>query len=106
MHAIDDSWNGREITLAEGETLQISLPENPTTGFRWSIESSGEPACSLIDSSFEPAGGPPGAGGHHRWRFAAVRSGQARIALAYGRPWAHGQAPARTFSVTVRVALT
>lgn len=106
MRAIDEAWNGREITVAEGEMLQISLPENPTTGFRWSLEANGEPACTLIDSSFEPSSGPPGAGGRHSWRFAAARPGQARIALAYERPWARGQAPARTFSVTVRVTLT
>ncbi len=106
MVAIDDSWNGREVTLAEGDTLEVTLPENPTTGFQWSLESNGQPVCSLVDSSFEPSGGPPGAGGRHRWRFAAVRPGQAHVALAYGRPWAQAQRPSRTFAITVRVTLT
>ena len=104
MRQIDEGSNGQDVAVAEGDTLEITLPENPTTGYRWSFESNGEPVCVLIGSSFEPSVGPPGAGGRHRWRFRAAVPGQARIALAYRRPWAEAESPAKTFAVQVRVS--
>ena len=33
--------NGREIVAAVGDTLVVSLPETPSTGFRWVVEAQG-----------------------------------------------------------------
>lgn len=101
---IDEASNGRAITLTEGETLDLTLPENPTTGFRWIVESNGAPVCALRDDTYEASAGPPGAGGQHRWSFQAVQPGAGRIALAYRRPWGQSASPAKTFAVTIRVS--
>jgi len=48
MLQINESSNGQEITLPVDRALEVCLPENPTTGFRWSLESKGGPACVFI----------------------------------------------------------
>jgi inhibitor of cysteine peptidase len=103
MIQIDEQYNGREVSLAVGEMLEISLAENRTTGFRWDLKSKAEPVCILVKSTFEPAMGPPGRGGTHRWQFQAVRAGTAKIELEYRRPWEQNSPPGRTLKVNVQV---
>jgi inhibitor of cysteine peptidase len=103
MMKIDRSYNEREVTLDMGEVVEISLAENPTTGFRWELRVKPEPACSLVKSWFEPAAGPPGKGGTHRWQFQAVRPGSAEIKLEYRRPWEQETCPGQTFKLRVQV---
>ncbi|HMD99549.1 MAG TPA: protease inhibitor I42 family protein [Terriglobia bacterium] len=102
IHINADS-NGREVSAAVGETLEISLAENRTTGFRWELKSKAETACILVKDAAEPAKGPPGKGGTHRWQFQAVRPGTGEIELEYRRPWERDAPPQRTFQITVRV---
>jgi inhibitor of cysteine peptidase len=102
---VDERADGTEVELAVGQVIEISLPENPTTGFRWHLSSSGEPACALLDDSFEPptGGASPGQGGRHHWRLQAMHPAQGRVEIASRRPWEDDQAAARRFSLTIRV---
>lgn len=103
MILVDGSYNGREVTLALGEVVEISLAENRTTGFRWDLKTKPEPACSLVKSTFEPTTTPPGRGGMHRWQFRAVHSGTGKIEMEYRRPWEHETPPRQTFKLSVIV---
>ena len=101
MERLDESADGREIELAEGQELELTLVENPTTGFRWRVTADGSPACALVSDEFRaPDEARPGQGGSHVWQFRAVRAGECRIALSYAR--AGGDA-ARAFTLRVRV---
>ena len=103
MLQFDERSNGSNIELNTGEKFKIILPENPTTGFRWNPLSSGEPACKLLDDSFELVGSSPGKGGSHSWHFQAVQEGLGRIEFAYRRSWEHAQPSAHSFSLRVYV---
>ena len=101
MEQLDESADGREIELAAGQEFELTLGENPTTGFRWRLTADGSPACALVRDEFRaPEGGRPGQGGSHVWQFRAERAGESRIELSYAR--AAGDA-ARTFTLRVRV---
>jgi inhibitor of cysteine peptidase len=101
MLQIDKALNGGEVEVGLGESFEVRLPENPTTGYRWRQRSSGEPAVALQADSFHPAGEGVGAGGTRDWQFRAVHEGVARLQLEYRRGWeSHA---AETFTVTVRV---
>ena len=102
MLEVDESFDGREIELPVGDELEVALKENPTTGFQWVVESMAKPACALADDNFEPGAAARGSGGVHRWRLKAKEKGEGRISLNYRRTW-ETKAPARTFTVTVRV---
>ena len=103
MIHVDASHNGGEVTLEVGEVVEISLAENRTTGFRWEIKSQAEPACALVNSTFEAAVSPPGKGGTHRWQFQAEHQGIGEIALEYRRAWDPDVPPRQSFRLNVTV---
>ena len=102
MKQVDESSNEKEIELSIGETLEVRLQENRTTGYRWVFESQGGPACPYFIDTFEPGAGV-GAPGTHRWEFRAEQAGKADIALSYRRPWEESEV-SRRFTVHVRVS--
>jgi inhibitor of cysteine peptidase len=99
----NESANGQTIHLAIGQTIEICLEENPTTGFRWQLMADLEAACATISDAFVHPGGPPGRGGEHRWIFEAVRSGGCDIELRYRRRWGNPVEPERMFRIHVEV---
>ena len=101
MPQVDETSNHNTVELPIGQTLELSLPENRTTGFKWNVQSSGEPICTLVNERYE-AGRSVGQGGKHHWQFRAQQAGSADIELLYRRSWEEGKA-AREFTLHVRV---
>ncbi len=100
---LDESSNGQIVEAPIGDTIEIRLPENPTTGFRWHLTSDGSPECSLVHDDFSAPLSPPGKGGMHTWRFEAVRAGECNIELRSRRRWETSPERERTFTIHVRV---
>ena len=98
---IDESFDNKSVTLPVGETIELSLAENPTTGYRWTLASPGAPVCELKDDEFVSPGQQPGGGGKHNFTFAVRQAGEATIALKSARKWADADA-GRDFTVNVR----
>ncbi|HEY3274951.1 MAG TPA: protease inhibitor I42 family protein [Methanocella sp.] len=70
----NESFNGTTITLHKGDRLNISLQENPTTGFTWDITST--QGINVLASQFIPGqSGLIGAPGTHVWTLEASRNG-------------------------------
>lgn len=99
--------NGTAIRLAPGQSLEISLPGNPTTGYSWTVESAAAPQLRM---SGEPTYVPEstdttlvGGGGTYTFSFQGEESGSARLELAYHRTWETGVAPLESFSLDVTV---
>ncbi len=103
MVQVDKNANNTETALAVGQTLEVSLAENPTTGFRWELKAAGEPACAPRGDTFDAPASGVGKSGTHHWRFEAVGKGTGNIELAYRRSWEQDKPPAETFKLTVRV---
>jgi inhibitor of cysteine peptidase len=99
--SIDESANGTDITVPQGATLRLCLPESPTTGFRWNLASDGAPALEMTGEERE-AGGGVGQPGSHIWLFRAAYHGTGSIDLRYARPWEGGDA-GQTFTLGVQV---
>ena len=101
---LTESDAGRTIDVKSGETIEIALPENRTTGYRWGVESIDQTVCAIVADEFRaPAQPVPGASGTHLWQFKALRAGQCDIALAYRRAWETDAAAARAFKLVLRV---
>jgi len=75
--------------LRVGDELILRLPENPTTGFRWQVNPSADPALRRVDDRFEPGSGSPlpGAGGTRVFTFAASSPGTVQLSLAHRQEW-------------------
>ncbi len=96
---------GRTIELTVGQTHTITLPSNPTTGYRWQlIAPFDEGILKLSGSEYKkPDSKLLGAGGHELWTFQAVGPGKTRIVMEYVRPWEKDGKAARTASFSVIV---
>jgi len=77
------------LRTAAGETFQVMLPGNATTGFRW--EFTPAPAntdmVELVSSTYEASTKSAGAPGLHKFQFLALRAGQTELIFAYRRSW-------------------
>jgi inhibitor of cysteine peptidase len=103
MIHVGEAGQGQELTVAIGELVELALPESPSTGYRWAIQDSSGDVWTLRDDTFQSLPGGIGQGGIRRWQFEAVRPGRAAIALHYRRPWETDVAPARAFTLGLRV---
>ena len=76
------------ITATAGETFDIVLPSNPSTGYHWNIIP--ELDANLIEFvgqdylAEQPV--KPGSGGVDVWTFRAVNAGDTTLALGYYPP--------------------
>ncbi len=103
MLELDASYDGHHMEMPIGEEFEISLPENPTTGYQWSLKSSGEPVCVPIGNVFKTTSAPPGHGGSRYWRFQVAQAGLANIELVYQRPWERDEKHGEKFTLHVHV---
>jgi inhibitor of cysteine peptidase len=101
MLQVTKNQSGGAVEVVLGESFEIQLPENPTTGYRWQLRSSGEPILEVQDDSFQPTTDRPGAGGMRRWRFRAGQEGATNLQIEYRRSWE--KAAVETFQISVRV---
>ncbi len=100
--------DGQAIDIQVGDTFEVALPENPTTGFGWEvteglgdvIEQDGVPRYAPDRSNPHMTGG----GGIIAFHFKAVAAGTAELKLAYHRKWETETPPAKTFHMTVKVS--
>ena len=80
-----------DFEMEVGDKLYIELCSNPTTGFEWSYEISGDVAVKEEDHDFqEPESDVPGAAGKETWTFEAVGKGTTIINMEYSQPWDGG----------------
>lgn len=100
---IDQSQAGQQVSLQVGQSAEVRLPENPTTGYRWVVAGPLGAACSLIDRSFQAGSGSVGAGGEHVWQLRAVALGVCDLRLQYVRSFAPDASGAQSFEVHFKV---
>jgi len=95
------------VSLSPGASTTIVLLENPSTGFRWRLNTAKSTNLAIVrvtDRGYQAdRSGLIGAPGSHRWEIEAVAPGNASVVFAYARPWEH-KPPAETHVVQVNIA--
>lgn len=95
---------GKTIGLTAGDTLEVTLEGNPTTGYTWEVASVDTSVLKQVgEPAFTPVSTLVGASGQVTLRFEAVGSGKTTLQLIYHRSWETGVAPLHTYEVTVQV---
>ena len=92
--------NGSTISLETGETFEIVLSENPTTGYRWHVTISPPDIVSVDDGELHTESKAVGAGGERHLRFHAMHAGSFALACRRYREWESAAAVAATFTIS------
>jgi inhibitor of cysteine peptidase len=105
MLRLDEKANGTTVAVKLGDTVEVSLPENPTTGYRWVLVPDPNLTASLVSAVFVPNQGVPpanvGVGGTRTWTFTAA-AGRGQIRLVSRQD--DNDPPKETFSVTLTIS--
>ena len=81
------------LKLTVGQEATVELEENPSTGYRWTIDAKAGVNASILridDRGFsQDASGKRllGAPGIHRWSIEATSAGNASVTFIYARSW-------------------
>jgi inhibitor of cysteine peptidase len=103
--SIDQSADHATIPLQVGQRVQIRLPGNPTTGFRWEVLPGFDPVLVQEgEPEYRAEGSAPGSGGSFKFLFKAAAAGTTSLKLVYRRAFEPNVPPAQRFEVAVVVA--
>jgi len=102
---VDDSYSGKQVELAVGQSLVVTLDSNASTGYSWSLaQNSDDSVLNETGNKYlAPQTTLVGAGGKEEWTFKALKKGTSSISMVYRRSWEKDTPPAKTFDLTVVV---
>lgn len=99
---------GKTVALDVGQSLIVKLDaQTASTGFAWEPDAASTPLLAFSGSTQSKANTPPGMVGGAATQsltFVARAAGEGELKLVYRRPWEKNTPPARSFSVTVKIA--
>ncbi len=97
--------NGKTLTLQVGEQFTIKLPENPSTGYQWNLQTNpqSQMVVSVVSDKFNPSkSNLMGAGGERVLGYQATNTGTVQIYGFHERPWEKREAqPSFQFTIVV-----
>jgi predicted secreted protein len=96
----------KEVEIAKGENLVVTLFSNGTTGFSWDENAQIADIDIIQQLKHDVIGAETnvlGAAGAEQWTFQAKNAGTTTVHLEYSRPWEGGEKGVWTFDLTVNV---
>ena len=101
---ITTSDAGRTIEVRAGQRVVLRLPDNPTTGFRWELDSHDGAMVEVGEGTFTRAGDGVGSGGVSEWTLLPKAPGTTSVSLKRWRPWEGERSVKERFAVTLAIA--
>lgn len=104
MYSFDKVNDSETHAIPLDATIRVALPENPTTGYTWHMDTS--PGMVILNESYVPydsSGRLVGSGGTRVWEMRAVLPGIQDISGMYARPWESSAENLTTFSLTLDI---
>ncbi|MER3482420.1 MAG: hypothetical protein C4332_03970 [Meiothermus sp.] len=99
---LTEADDGRTVELHPGDVLHLELPENPSTGYRWSLEQ--QPvALQPSGSEARAASLTPGAKRTRILSFQATGTGQGKLQLRHWQEWTGESSITRRFQVSYKI---
>lgn len=99
-------FKSEQRTVKVGDTFEIRLDANATTGYAWEVAELEESKVRLVSNEYvesNTSGQVVGAGGQSVLRFEALAQGQTTIKLVYRRSWEKGVEPIKTYTMELTV---
>ncbi|MDD5627810.1 MAG: protease inhibitor I42 family protein [Elusimicrobia bacterium] len=107
VNKVDAVAQPSQVEIAAGETFEIKLPCNPTTGYNWELQSINRKIAAPtgpVEFRQSPAQpGMVGVGGTCVLAVKGVKPGKTKAVLVYRRPWEKKEKPAQIFKAEIKV---
>ena len=104
---LTDANNGGQVTVKVGQTINLQLDANPSTGFGWEVSQLDTTMLAQKgDKTYAPSSqNKPlaGGGGWEYFHFTMQQKGETTLKLIYHRSWEKGVEPAKTFEVKIQI---
>jgi len=103
-YSFDQTNDSETHAIPLDATIRVKLPENPTTGYTWHLDTS--PGIVILNESYVPddsSGRLVGSGGTRVWEMRAVLPGIQDISGMYARPWESSAENLTSFSLTLDI---
>ena len=96
----------KPMEMAVGLVANVTVRENPTTGYQWKCTWAPDASLKLVQDDFvagTASRGLMGAAGRHRFTLQALKAGDVNASLQNGRWWANGdKEPPWRLRITVK----
>ncbi len=95
----------RDVFLQVGDSLEIVLEGNPTTGYMWDLGPWDRRVLEQVgEYTYQPTSGAIGSGGRYTFSFKAIGYGKADLKWSYARPFEKNAPPIKSFEVHAAVS--
>lgn len=101
---LDSSHCGSDQALKTGDSLTLSLPANPTTGYAWQAVQIPAQLNKANEPAYRPDSTMIGSGGTTIYRFGMIATGKGKLSLVYKRPWEKDQPPVKNCDINIVVS--
>jgi inhibitor of cysteine peptidase len=101
--ALSIADNGRVVVLKVGDAIALSLPSNPTSGYRWAPDGPLGDGVTVETDKYEKESNAVGSGGMQTWIVVARRDGKSDVSFKYWRPWAGEDSVIERFGVQLHI---
>jgi inhibitor of cysteine peptidase len=102
--SITEHNDGEQVSAQVGDTIEIHLPENATTGYRWEPDSLDSHIFELEEATGNYRSGVIGSGGDAQFRIRVLAPGSAALRLRYWRRWEGERGVLKRFEVKVNAS--
>ncbi|CCF17081.1 chagasin peptidase inhibitor I42 family protein [Brevibacillus laterosporus GI-9] len=93
--------SGQIIDISVGKIITVQLKENPTTGYRWTVETAS--GLEKIGDSYKPGGAGIGAAGLRIFQFKTIQVGSYELHLRNWVEWEGDSSIVDRFNVRINV---
>ncbi len=93
--------DGGHVRAQVGDTIEIHLPENATTGYRWEPDGLDLHLFELAGATADYPSGTLGSGGDAQFRIKVIAKGSATLRLKNWRRWEGEAGVIKRFEVKV-----
>ena len=96
--------NGKTVDLRVGDEATLRLPENPSTGYRWAVDTTDPNLIDLRQGNYVSSSNATGGGGEVEWLIKAKAAGAAEVKFKRWRPWEGDSSVVERYAITLRIS--
>ena len=103
MLVLSQTDNDRTVSVRVGDMVRISLPENASTGYRWTIERYDDEFLEALPAEAGYTSKSIGSGGAIAFMFCTRKAGTGKLVLKHWRHWEGDESVTKRFRLQLQI---